>query len=164
MKRTQKSIINVIASVGTNAIILITAFIVQKALVSTMGGDYNGINGLFSSIISMMSLADLGIGTAIIYHMYQPVAERDTAKINTLLHFYKKCYIVISGVVLLIGIGVGLFLPMLVGDVEIPDSIYLIYVLFLDLEDLGLDLLFLQLQGLCTLCLFFHTFSGLGNI
>lgn len=51
MKRTQKSIINVIASVGTNAIILITAFIVQKALVSTMGGDYNGINGLFSSII-----------------------------------------------------------------------------------------------------------------
>ena len=76
MKRTQKSIINVIASVGTNAIILITAFIVQKALVSTMGGDYNGINGLFSSIISMMSLADLGIGTAIIYHMYQPVAER----------------------------------------------------------------------------------------
>lgn len=112
MKRTQKSIINVIASVGTNAIILITAFIVQKALVSTMGAVYNGINGLFSSIISMMSLADLGIGTAIIYHMYQPVAERDTAKINTLLHFYKKCYIVISGVVLLIGIGVGLFLPI----------------------------------------------------
>ena len=131
MKRTQKSIINVIASVGTNAIILITAFIVQKALVSTMGGDYNGINGLFSSIISMMSLADLGIGTAIIYHMYQPVAERDTAKINTLLHFYKKCYIVISGVVLLIGVVVGLFLPILVGDVEIPDSIYLIYALFL---------------------------------
>ena len=59
MKRTQKSIINVIASVGTNAIILITAFIVQKALVSTMGGDYNGINGLFSSIISMMSLAEV---------------------------------------------------------------------------------------------------------
>ena len=131
MKRTHKSIINVIASVGTNAIILITAFIVQKALVATMGADYNGINGLFSSIFSMMSLADLGIGTAIIYHMYQPVAERNTAMINTLLHFYKKCYIVISGVVLAIGVVVGLFLPMLVGDVEIPDSIYLIYVLFL---------------------------------
>ena len=131
MKRTHKSIINVIASVGTNAIILITAFIVQKALVATMGADYNGINGLFSSIISMMSLADLGIGTAIIYHMYQPVAERNTTMINTLLHFYKKCYIVISGVVLAIGVVVGLFLPMLVGDVDIPDSIYLIYVLFL---------------------------------
>lgn len=90
MKRTHKSIINVIASVGTNAIILITAFIVQKALVATMGADYNGINGLFSSIISMMSLADLGIGTAIIYHMYQPVAERNTTMINTLLHFYKN--------------------------------------------------------------------------
>lgn len=131
MKRTHKSIINVIASVGTNAIILVTAFIVQKALVATMGADYNGINGLFGSIISMMSLADLGIGTAIIYHMYQPVAERNTVMINTLLHFYKKCYIAISGVVLAIGVVVALFLPILVGDVQIADSIYLIYVLFL---------------------------------
>lgn len=131
MKRTQKSIINVMASVLTNAIILVTAFAVQKVLVATKGPDYNGINGLFGSIITMMSLADLGIGTAIIYHMYQPVADKDTGKINSLLLFYKKCYIGISGVVLLIGAVVGLFLPLLVGDVEIADSIYLIYVLFL---------------------------------
>lgn len=131
MKRTRKSFINVIASVLTNAIILITAFAVQKVLVATKGADYNGINGLFSSVISMMSLADLGIGTAIIYHMYKPVAEKDIGKINTLLHFYKKCYICISGVVLLIGIIVGCFLPLLVGNVDIEDSIYLIYVLFL---------------------------------
>ena len=61
----------------TYAGMLVTAFAVQKALVETMGSDYNGINGLFGSIISMMSLADLGIGTAIIYHMYRPVAEKD---------------------------------------------------------------------------------------
>lgn len=131
MKRTRKSFVNVITSVLTNAIILVTAFAVQKVLVATKGADYNGINGLFGSIISMMSLADLGIGTAIIYHMYQPVADKENGKINTLLHFYKKCYIGISGVVLLIGVVVGCFLPLLVGDVDIPDSIYLIYVLFL---------------------------------
>ncbi len=131
MKRTGKSFVNVITSVLTNAVILVTAFVVQKVLIETMGSDYNGINGLFGSIISMMSLADLGLGTAIIYHMYRPVAEKDWGKINSLLRFYKRCYIGISGVVLFIGAAVGFFLPLLVGDVEIPDSIYLIYVLFL---------------------------------
>lgn len=131
MKRTQKSFINVVTSLLTNAVFLVTAFIVQKTLIATKGAEYNSINGLFSSIISMMSLADLGIGTAIIYHMYRPVAEKDEAKINSLLLFYKKCYMVISGVVLLIGAVVGLFLPLLVGDANIEDSIYLIYALFL---------------------------------
>ena len=122
MKRTQKSFINVMTSFLTNAVFLITAFVVQKTLIATKGAEYNSINGLFSSIISMMSLADLGIGTAIIYHMYRPVAERDEEKINSLLMFYKRCYLVISGVVLLIGIPVGLLLPRLVGDIQIPDS------------------------------------------
>ena len=131
MKRTRKSFVNVITSVFTNAVILVTAFVVQKVLVETMGSDYNGINGLFGSIISMMSLADLGIGTAIIYHMYRPVADKDQDKINSLLRFYKRCYIGISGIVLLIGAVVVFFLPFLVGDVDIPDSIYLIYMLFL---------------------------------
>lgn len=131
MKRTQKTFRNVITSAATYAVNLITAFVVQRVLVATMGTDYNGINGLFSSIISMMSLADLGIGTAIIYHMYRPTAERDQQKINSLLCFYRRCYIGISGVVLLIGFAVGFLLPFLVGDVKIHDSIYLIYALFL---------------------------------
>lgn len=131
MKRTGKSFVNVITSVLTNAVILVTAFVVQKTLVETMGSDYNGINGLFSSILAMMSLADLGIGTAIIYHMYRPVAEKDWQKINSLLCFYKRCYIGISGFVLLIGLVVSPFLTLLVGDVDISDSIYLIYALFL---------------------------------
>ena len=129
MKRTQKSFINVMTSFLTNAVFLITAFVVQKTLIATKGAEYNSINGLFSSIISMMSLADLGIGTAIIYHMYRPVAERDEEKINSLLMFYKRCYLVISGVVLLIGIPVGLLLPR--WKYRSPDSIYLIYALFL---------------------------------
>lgn len=131
MRRTRKSFVNVITSVFTNAIILVTAFIVQKVLIATMGSDYNGINGLFGSIISMMSLADMGIGTAIIYHMYRPMAERNREKVNSLLQFYKRCYIGISGIVLLIGVVVGFFLPLIVGEVNISDSIYLIYILFL---------------------------------
>lgn len=131
MKRTRRTFVNVITSAVTYAVNLVTAFVVQSVLVDTMGTDYNGINGLFGSIISMMSLADLGIGTAIIYHMYRPMAERNQRQINSLLRFYRRCYVGISGVVLLIGIVVGVFIPLLVGEVEIHDSIYLIYALFL---------------------------------
>lgn len=131
MQRTKRSFINVTTTVVTNFIILFTAFAVQRVLVHTMGGDYNGLNGLFSSIISMMSLADLGIGTAIIYHMYRPVAEEDHERINSLLHFYKKCYMGISGIILLIGVIVSFFLPALVGDADVHDNIYLIFALFL---------------------------------
>lgn len=115
----------------TNAVFLMTAFVVQKTLIATKGADYNSINGLFSSIIAMISMADLGMGTAIIYHMYRPVARRDEGKINSLLRFYKRCYMGISVVVLLIGAVVGCFLPLLVGKANISDSIYLIYILFL---------------------------------
>lgn len=131
MQRTRRSFVNVTVTVVTNFIILFTAFAVQKVLVSTMGGDYNGLNGLFSSIISMMSLADLGIGTAIIYHMYKPVADDDHERINSLLFFYKKCYLVISGIVLFIGILISFFLPYLTRDAAIHDNIFFIFILFL---------------------------------
>ena len=131
MQRTKRSLVNVTMSVVTNFIILFTAFAVQKTLVHTMGGEYNGLNGLFSSIISMMSLADLGLGTAIIYHMYRPVADQNYERINSLLRFYRTCYIAISGVILVIGITVSFFLPMLVGETSIHDNIYLIFALFL---------------------------------
>lgn len=130
MQRTKRSVMNVAVALFTNVGTLITAFVVQKVLVQTMGEDYNGVNGLFSGIISMMSMADLGIGTAIVYHMYRPVAERDSEKINSLLRFYKYCYLGISAIVLCIGLVVALFLPMLTADAVLHDSIYLIFALF----------------------------------
>lgn len=130
MQRTKRAFLNVFITVITNLIILVTAFVVQRTLVDTMGSDYNGINGLFSSILSMLSLTDLGIGTAIIYHLYKPVEENNYDQINSLLNFYKKCYLVISVIVLFISIIISFFLPALIGDVEIHDNIYLIFLLF----------------------------------
>ncbi len=131
MQRTKRSIINVLTTVGTNFIILFTAFAVQRTLVITMGTDYNGVNGLFSSILSMLSLTDMGIGTAIICHMYKPVAERNFNRINSLLRFYKLCYIGISGMIMVIGLAISCFLPELIGETTIHDNIYLIFGLFL---------------------------------
>lgn len=131
MHRTKRSLFNVVVTLVTNIIILVTAFIVQRVFVSRLGSDYNGINGLFTSVISMMSLTDLGIGSAIIYHLYRPVAEDDQDTICSLLTFYRNSYIIISVVVLLIGVILLFFMPQLVGDIQIRDNLYLIFGLFM---------------------------------
>ncbi len=131
MQRTRRSILNVFVTLSTNAIILVTAFIVQKILIMKLGSDYNGINGLFTSVISMMSLTDLGIGSAIIYHLYRPAAEADYDVICSLLRFYRNSYLIISVVVLIIGCLLMVFIPGIVGNVVINDNIYLIFLLFL---------------------------------
>ena len=131
MQRTKRSITNVFVTLSTNAIILVTAFIVQKILIIKLGSDYNGINGLFTSVISMMSLTDLGIGSAIIYHLYRPAANEDYDVICSLLKFYRNSYIIISIIVLIIGCIIMVFIPVIVGDVVINYNIYLIFFFFL---------------------------------
>lgn len=131
MQRTKRSLFNVIVTLGTNVIILLTAFLVQKILISTLGSDYNGVNGLFTSVISMMSLTDLGIGSAIIYHLYRPAAKSDHDTICSLLRFYRNSYVLISAIVLLIGIILLFFIPELVGEVAIRENLYLIFSLFM---------------------------------
>lgn len=131
MQRTQRSFFNVVVTVVTNICILVTAFFVQKIFVAAKGAEYNGINGLFTSVISMMSLTDLGIGSAIIYHLYRPAEEKNYKLINSLLRFYRNSYLIISGVVLFIGLGVMMFLPQLTDGVVLEDNVYLIFVLFL---------------------------------
>lgn len=131
MQRTKRSILNVSVSLMTDIVIMGSAFIVQRYFLHTLGSEYNGINGLFTRIITMLSLADMGIGSAIIYHLYKPVAEEDYDTINTLLHFYKKCYMVIAAIVLIAGMLIAVFLPQMVVTTEIQDNIYLIFGLFL---------------------------------
>lgn len=130
MQRTKRSILNVVVSFASYAVLLVTAFVVQHYLVTEKGAEYNAINGLFGNILTMMSLADLGIGTAIIYHMYKPVAQRDEDTINALLVFYKKCYLVISLIVVFIGIIIGFLVPVIVGENSIDDNIYVIFGFF----------------------------------
>ncbi|MDR1769697.1 MAG: hypothetical protein LBS02_03520 [Hungatella sp.] len=131
MQKIKRSLFNVCVTLGTNVIILFTAFLVQKALIANLGSDYNGVNGLFTNIVTMMSLTDLGIGSAIIYHLYRPVAKSEHSAICSLLRFYRNSYVVISGVVLLIGIALMFFIPDLVGTVEVRENLYLIFGLFM---------------------------------
>jgi O-antigen/teichoic acid export membrane protein len=129
--RKINSIKNMISSVGGQIVAISITFITRRVFVNFLSSDYLGINGLFSSIVNFLTLAELGIGIAIVYSLYSPIAKKDTNTVNAYLQFFKKAYRVIALIILLLGV---LMLPLLnifIGDVIISFDIYLIFGLFL---------------------------------
>ena len=106
-------------------------FLVRTVFIYCLNTDYLGASGLFTNIISLLSFAELGIGTAIIYNMYKPVSEGDNEKIKSLLQLYKNAYNLIALVVLVIGVALVPFLDFIVGETpQIKENIVIIYLLF----------------------------------
>ncbi len=109
----------------------ILTFVTRMVFIRTLGSVVLGTNGLFTNILSMLSLAELGISSAIGYSLYLPLAHNDTKKISVIMSFYRKAYMVIGCIVLAAGSILALFLPMLVSDFSSIGNPYLIYFLFL---------------------------------
>lgn len=131
MSRTRNSIRNISVAFISNIIVVIIGFLAQKVFLNVLGEQYNGINGLFSNLISMLSVVELGLGTAIIYNLYKPIAENDIEQIKSLMYFYKKSYQKIAAIVFALGVLIIPFIPMIVGTVNIKENIFVIYLLFL---------------------------------
>lgn len=129
--RSKASIRNAIVAVITNILTVLIGFVAQKIFSVTLGQEYLGINGLFSNIVSMLGIVELGIGSAIIYHLYKPLADNNKEKIKSLMVFYKKAYRIIAIIILFIGVAIVPFLSKIVGEVNILDNIYIIYFLFI---------------------------------
>ena len=102
--RKNNSIKNAIVSVLLNVLTIIFGFITQKIFAMNLGKEYLGINGLFNNILSMLAIVELGFGSAIVYNLYKPIAEKDEKKICSLMSFYKITYRVISIIIVFIGI------------------------------------------------------------
>lgn len=129
--RTSNSIKNSIATVCLNFISIFLGLIAQSIFIRTLGAEYNGIKSLFSNIFSMLAIAELGFGSAIVYHLYKPISEKNISKIKSLVNFYKNVYRIVAGIVFLLGIIILPFINMIVGETTITDNIHLIYILFL---------------------------------
>ena len=129
--RTSNSIKNTIVSILMSAITILIGLITQKIFIEMLGTEYLGLNGLFTNILSMLAIAELGIGSAIIYSLYKPIAENNETKIKSLIEFYKKSYRIIAIIVLIIGLAVMPFLNIIVGETEIKENINILYLLFL---------------------------------
>lgn len=129
--RTINSVRNLVVGLGYQIILLLLSFISRTIFITTLGAEYLGINGLYSNILSVLSLADLGIGSAIIYCIYKPLAENDRAKISAFMNFYKRIYRYIAIAVGIIGVAVIPFLHVLVKTDAPIQQLELYYVLFL---------------------------------
>lgn len=107
---------------------LLLPFLSRTVIIKVLGAEYLGLNGLFSSILTVLNLTELGIGSAIVYSMYQPIATGDDALVCALLNLYRKIYKVIGISIIIIGITLMPFIRHFVSG-DIPNDISL-YVLF----------------------------------
>lgn len=110
---------------------LILSVISRSFFISYLGMEYLGVNGLFTNILGLLSFSELGIGTAMNYSLYKPIADNDTEKIKSLLQLYKKAYRIIATVISMVGIAIMPFLPKLVTDAHQYGDLYIYYIIFL---------------------------------
>lgn len=102
--RTTRSAKNALAGIVNKIIGIAVPFLLRTIMIQKLGVEYLGLNSLFSSVLQMLSLTEMGFGSAMIYSMYKPIAENNTDLINALLNFYKRIYRLIGVIVLVIGL------------------------------------------------------------
>lgn len=130
IERTKNATRNIIFGVILKAYQIIVPFLMRTAMIYLMGVQYLGLNSLFTSILQVLNLAELGVGSAMIYSMYKPIAEDDNATICALMKLYKTYYRIIGLVIAVIGCALTPFIPKLIsGDVPDNLNIYLLYLL-----------------------------------
>lgn len=128
--RTKNASRNVFSAFANKALFMLLTFIRRRIFLEFIGVDYLGINGLFVNILTLLSLADMGVGRAMNVSLYKPIAENDTGRLSALLNYYKKLYRYIAAAVMGIGLALMPVLKYIVNmDQDIP-HLYLYYVLF----------------------------------
>lgn len=130
--RTTYSIRNITTGFLGQAIQTILGFVSRTIFIKCLATEYLGVSGLFTNILSILSLAELGVGSAIAYALYKPLANRDEYKTSALMNFYSKAYKIIGLSVAVIGLSILPFIKFIINDApNIEENIYLIYFLYL---------------------------------
>lgn len=130
--RTKNSAINASIATISKVIHILMTFICRTIFIKALGTEYLGVNGLFTNILTILSFAELGIGNAIIFKLYKPVANQDCERQKTLLNFYKQAYFLIGVFILAVGLLIIPFLDKIVTNApNIKENLVLIYTLFL---------------------------------
>ena len=130
IERVKNATRNIIFGVALKIYQIIIPFFMRTAMIYLMNVQYLGLNSLFTSILQVLNLAELGVGSAMIYSMYKPIAEDDNATICALMKLYKTYYRVIGLVIAIIGCVLTPFVPKLIsGDIPKNVNIYVLYLL-----------------------------------
>lgn len=130
--RVKNSIRNTLFAAIAYVVKMLLQFAVRAVFVRYFVVEYLGINGLYSNILNVLSLAELGVGNAIVYSMYKPIAENDIEKVKSLVNLYKKLYLIIGCAVTVLGLSLIPALPYIIKDApNLEINLTFIYVLYL---------------------------------
>lgn len=130
--RTEYSLINMLTGFVGYGLNTVIGFACRIIFVRTLSAEYLGVNGLFTNILSVLSLAELGISSAIIYALYKPIAEENHKKIAAIMQFYRKAYASIGVFVGIVGMAIMPFIEYIIKEPPaIKESIYVLYGLYL---------------------------------
>lgn len=130
IERTKNAAKNMASGLLLKLFQTLTPFLMRTAMIHFMGVAYLGLNGLFSSILHILNLAELGVGAAMVFGMYRPIAEDDTNMICALMGLYRRYYRIIGLVIGVIGLIMTPVIPLLIsGNVPPELDIYVLYLL-----------------------------------
>lgn len=127
--RTNHVMRNLNISIIYQIINIIIKFILRTIFIMYLGKEYLGLSGVFTNILTILSLSELGLGTVIIYDMYKPIHDNDIVKIAQLFKFYKYIYTIIGIFILIVGCLLIPVLKYIISDINNISNIYLIYVI-----------------------------------
>ena len=132
MMDKRKSILNVSVSITCKLITMLMVIWVRRTLIRFCGNEVNGLNALYLSIVGFLSVAELGVGSAITFCMYKPIVAGDHNKVSALYHLFRRLYLLIGGVIFLSGLAVTPFIHVFAKDYAALDvNMYLTFVLML---------------------------------
>ena len=129
-KRVTNTILNSSFASISQFIILIFAFITRTFFIRILGAEYLGFDALFSNILSVLSIVDLGIGTALNFSLYKPMHEQDKEKVAAIIQYFKKLFYGLGALLLLLSLLITPFIGYLVKDIG-NNLIYMQKVFFL---------------------------------
>ncbi len=130
--RTYNSVKNATISIAMQIMTLLTSFIGRTVFIKVLGDQYLGISGLYTNLLSVLSLADLGITTVMTFSLYKPIAQNDVETVKTLMEYFKRLYRYIALAIFVLGMILVPFLNYVINGSELPlHELKLYYILFL---------------------------------
>ena len=130
IEKTKTASRNITFGVALKIYQIIVPFLLRTALIVYLGAEYVGLNSLFISILAVLNIAELGVGNALVFAMYKPIAYDDSKTICALMKLYRLYYRIIGTIVLVSGLIIVPFIPKLIkGDVPADVNVYVLYLL-----------------------------------
>lgn len=130
-ERMRNSVLNGLSNLIVNLTITVLSFVVRTIFLRTLGEQCLGLDGLYTNILSFLSLAELGFSASISFSLYEPLAKENYEKVSALMYYFKRVYQTIALAIMVVGILVLPFLGFMVKEYTVSYNIYFIFILYL---------------------------------